>query len=93
METESIRRMDYFYNYQKIQEALYQSQIKVMKKDKERYLYALIICACVFISLGIYSYWRRREKEIKKPKRDIGADYRETTSKQSPDKRRKQTTD
>ena len=23
-----------------------------MKKDKERYLYALIICACVFISLG-----------------------------------------
>ena len=68
VETESIRRMDYFYNYQKIQEALYQSQIKVMKKDKERYLYALIICACVFISLGIYSYWRRREKEIKNQK-------------------------
>ena len=39
-----------------------------MKKDKERYLYALIICACVFISLGIYSYWRRREKEIKNQK-------------------------
>ena len=69
VETESIRRMDYFYNYQKIQEALYQSQIKVMKKDKERYLYALIICACVFISLGIYSYWRRREKEIKNQKK------------------------
>lgn len=68
VETESIRRMDYFYNYQKIQEALYQSQIKVMKKDKERYLYALIICACVFISLGIYSYWRKREKEIKNQK-------------------------
>ena len=42
---------------------------KVMKKDKERYLYALIICACVFISLGIYSYWRRREKEIKNQKK------------------------
>jgi hypothetical protein len=69
VETESIRRMDYFYNYQKIQEALYLSQIKVMKKDKERYLYALIICACVFISLGIYSYWRRREKEIKNQKK------------------------
>lgn len=68
VETESIRRMDYFYNYQKIQEALYQSQIKVMKRDKERYLYALIICACVFISLGIYSYWRKREKEIKNQK-------------------------
>ena len=40
-----------------------------MKKDKERYLYALIICACVFISLGIYSYWRRREKEIKNQKK------------------------
>ena len=89
--------MDYFYNYQKIQEALYQSQIKVMKKDKERYLYALIICACVFISLGIYSYCRRREKEIK-PKREAGADHEKTTSKTisdklSPDKRRKQTTD
>lgn len=28
----------------------------------------MIICACVFISLGIYSYWRRREKEIKNQK-------------------------
>lgn len=81
--------MDYFYNYQKIQEALYQSQIKVMKKDKERYLYALIICACVFISLGIYSYWRRREKEIKNQKEDIGSRLSRNNVKQSPDKRRK----
>ena len=47
---------------------------------------------CFYKLRDLFLLAKKRERN-KKPKRDIGADYRETTSKQSPDKRRKQTTD
>lgn len=56
---ESIRKTDEFYKNQELNQSLYQKELALIQRDKERYLYTFILCIIVFVSVWLYGRWKK----------------------------------